>query len=153
MSLKRLMLFVASLFVINLSHAVTLHEADGKSISTSSLKGKWVIVNYWATWCDICHSEMPELNNFYKNNKDKNVLIFGVNYDHLKGKELNQAMHEIGISFPVLQDDPDQVWGFGYSDVLPVTYVVNPQGKIAKKFIGPTDEQSLLAVIKSSEKK
>jgi len=122
-------------------------DTDGKVYSPKDLKNKWVIVNYWASWCDSCIDEIPELNKFHSHNKDKNILILGVNYDHLPPPHLNNTINSLGIKFPVLQEDPGKYLRLGIVSVLPTTFVINPNGDIVKKVIGANTEQSLLKIV------
>lgn len=141
------------LFIILLSsmaHAIShaaFSDTFGDNIPLSKLKGKWVIINYWADWCDGCIAEVPELNSFYLHNKDKNILIYGVNYDQLPVDSLKISIQKIGISFPVLTEDPNSVWGLGAINMLPVTFIINPEGKIAKTIVGPSTEQSIKQIL------
>ena len=123
--------------------AMVLHDSQGNVINSSQFKGKWIIINYWAGWCDGCIKEIPELNNFYRNNKNQNVLLFGVNYDQLSFDVLRQAVQRLHIKFPVLAEDPNTLWNFGDISIIPVTYIINPQGKVVKKILGANTEQSL----------
>lgn len=144
MKLQRIILFcICSLFFSFAQANPIFHDTKGRSIDIAELKNKWIIINYWATWCDACLHEIPELNRFYRHSAAKNVVIYGVNYDHLTSNELLQASNDSGIHFPVLVDDPSLIWKIGATDVLPVTYIINPKGSIVKKFIGPTTEQAL----------
>ncbi len=127
--------------------AFSFHDATGRFIPISEFKNKWIIVNYWADWCDSCIEETPELNNFYKNNHDSNILIVGVNYDRLPNPVLRQAIQRTGILFPVLQEDPAEVWRLGEVTVLPTTFIINPDGDVVRKIIGPNTEQSLLKIV------
>lgn len=146
-----LALFFSLMFVCAHAANIDFHDSQGKVIKSSDFKGKWVIINYWASWCDICLREVPEFNKLYKNNKDKNILIFGVNYDHLTSDDLATAMANADIHYPVLIEDPTSMWNFGYFDVVPVTFVINPQGKIAERIVGPTTEYALMNIIHSAK--
>ncbi len=136
-----------SLFLSCAQSASTFHLAAGGKVSADFFKNKWVIVNYWASWCDICLNEIPELNNLYQHNQDKDILIYGVNYDHLILGELDQAIATARIAFPVLVEDPKVFWNLDSSDVVPVTYIINPHGRVVKKIVGPTSEAALLNTI------
>lgn len=125
----------------------SFHDATGRFVSSSAFKNKWIIVNYWADWCDSCLEEVPELNNFYKNNQDNNIVMIGVNYDGLTNLALQHAIKKAGILFPVLQEDPMQTWRLSEISVLPTTFVINPEGVVVRKIIGPNTEQSLLKII------
>ncbi len=115
------------------------------SVSLSALKGKWIIINYWAVWCDSCVKEIPELNHFYQHNQDKNILLFGVNYDHTPMPDL--------ILYPVLVEDPKKFFKLADVDVLPVTFIIDPQGKVVKSIIGPNTEKSLFKIMQILQKK
>lgn len=145
---KNIVCFVTALVLSFYSHVgFSFHDSMGRFLPSSEFKNKWIIVNYWADWCDSCIEEIPELNNFYKNNQDSNILIFGVNYDGLPNSVLRQAIKKSGIVFPVLQEDPAQVWGLGEVTVLPTTFIINPDGDVVRKIIGPNTEQSLLKIV------
>jgi thiol-disulfide isomerase/thioredoxin len=138
-------LLFSSFLITNCSAApaVDLHDSEGRAINMATFKNKWVIVNYWADWCDSCIAEMPELNNFYQHNKDKNILMYGVNYDQLPLPTLKRSMRKTGIDFPVLLEDPNALWKLGYIDAIPVTFIISPEGYVVKKIIGPNTEVSL----------
>lgn len=123
------------------------HDAEGRSVRLGDLKHKWLIINYWADWCDSCIEEIPELNSFYEHNQDNNIVLLGVNYDQLSQPDLKQAMRRSGIIFPVLLEDPRLMWQLGDITVLPTTFIINPHGDVVKKIIGPNTEQSLLKVV------
>lgn len=141
-------IFFAICFFLTYSlQGFSFQDAYGRHISDAMLENKWIIINYWADWCDSCLEEIPELNNFYKNNQDNNIIILGVNYDKLPPLDLRLAIVKTGIMFPVLQDDPTNKWRLGEITVLPTTYIINPNGDIVRKIIGPNTEQSLLKII------
>lgn len=123
------------------------HDAEGRPVRLGDLQNKWLIINYWADWCDSCVEEIPELNNFYQHNQNKNIVLIGVNYDQLSQPDLKQAMQKSGITFPVLLEDPKLLWQLGEISVLPTTFIINPQGDVVKKIIGPNTERSLLKII------
>lgn len=143
--MKKILIFICSVLLSAHAYAATmLHDANGNTFSTDSLKGKWVIINYWADWCDICIKEIPELNKFYRHNAGKNVVIYGVNYDQLQGDDLRDAIKRSKIAFPSLLDDPRSVWSLrGNLDVLPTTFIIDPNGRMVKMIIGASTEQSL----------
>lgn len=130
-----------------------LHDATGKAIPLSDYKGKWVIVNYWADWCDSCMEEVPALNQFYKNNSDKNVVLYGVEYDHMPPSELRAAIAKMQINYPVIQEDPAALWSLGEFDALPTTFIIDPNGKVVKKILGENTEESLEATMQELQKK
>ena len=113
------------------------HDTHGHSVEFTKLKGKWIIVNYWAPWCDTCMGEVPALNSFYRNNQNKNILIYGVNFDRMPMDDLKQTVSKARIAFPVLEEDPNQIWQFGDIDVVPMTFIINPKGSCERLLVLP----------------
>lgn len=128
------------------------HDIQGKKYEFSQLNGKWIIINFWAPWCDYCVKEVPELNRFYQDNKDPNVLLFGVNYDLPGNKELKDTAQKAGIQYPVLIESPAEAWSLGEIYAIPVTFIIDPQGRVVKTIDGPTTEKMLLTVLQSVRK-
>ncbi|WP_133131210.1 TlpA disulfide reductase family protein [Legionella yabuuchiae] len=125
----------------------TLHDLYGREIPLSSLKGKWVYINYWASWCQPCLEEIPELNRFYNRYKANDVVILGVNYDALPLQEQKQLVREFGIKYPNLSQDPSAFFHIGDIRGVPVTFVFNPEGKLRKTLYGPQTIKSLRQVM------
>lgn len=123
------------------------HDTTGQTILLSQLKGKWIIVNYWADWCESCIHEIPELNQFYQHNSDKNTIFLGVNYDHLSPDQLKQIVNKRHIIYPVLNEDPSDVWQLKDVGVVPATFIINPAGKLVATIAGPTSEKKLCAML------
>lgn len=124
------------------------YDASGHS---ARFDNKWVIINYWADWCDSCMSEVSELNRFYSHNRDKNVVFYGVNYDQLPIDGLKVAIKNAGITFPVLQLDPNSIWNLGQIDVIPTTFFINPNGQMVKKIVGPSTEADITKTLHELE--
>jgi thiol-disulfide isomerase/thioredoxin len=130
--------------------APTVRDTEGNAVTRVSTQGKWVIVNYWATWCDSCIQEIPELDQFNAT-RPANVLLYGVNFDQLALPALKTAMAVAKITFPVLTADPSMLWQLSDVTVLPTTFIINPQGKIVRKILGVSTQASLAAALKEAE--
>jgi len=126
-----------------------LKDIQGRKINPVGWQGKWLIINYWASWCDSCAKEIPQLNLFYQRNK-KQLILLGVNYDNLSIQNLANVINAMHISFPVLQSDPGSALGLPKIEVLPTTFIINPQGKIIKELLGPQTANSLERIIHDS---
>jgi thiol-disulfide isomerase/thioredoxin len=114
----------------------SLRDTEGNTFRFSSLKGNWVFINYWAGWCAPCLEEIPELNQFYAQNKSNQVKLFGVNYDARPARETKRLFKEAGIKYPGLLDDPSEALHLGDIEGVPLTFVFNPQGKLIKTLHG-----------------
>ena len=82
---------------------------NGKNTSIDSLKGQWIVINYWADWCAPCIKELPELFEFAEDNKDIAVYVF--NFDELDKEDLAPVANKFKISLPSLISHPREIWG------------------------------------------
>lgn len=111
-------------------------DLDGKIWSLSKLKGKVVFINFWATWCSPCREEMPSMQRLYtKLPKDKFEMIALFNND--KKPAVRKFVSQLGLTFPILSDEHNFA-GTKYGLTgLPETFIVDKQGVIREKIIGP----------------
>lgn len=144
----RTFLTLAALIFATASYAADgFQTIDGKTISAADLKGKWVLVNYWASWCPACRAEIADLNAFYQANKNK-VILLGVNHDDAETPaELRAAVKKAGIHFPVLMSDPAERLGITGVTGLPTTFVLNPEGKLVKVLAGSQTKETLESAV------
>jgi thiol-disulfide isomerase/thioredoxin len=126
----------------------TLHVAtlDGKTFDLAAQRGKWVIVNYWATWCVPCIKEMPDISRFVASHK--NVAAIGLAYDDSDPADIKAFVAKHPVVYPIAQITLDKpAKDFDEPRGLPTTYVIAPDGTVAKQFVGPVTAASLSAVI------
>ncbi len=142
------------LFCVLLSIAaqagIVLNDLTGQEINTASLKGKWVFINYWASWCQPCVDEIAELNEFYEQNRDKNVAVFAVNFDGLPLAKQQRLVRKFNIRYPSLRQNPAALFHLGAISVVPVTFVIDPQGRLNETLYGGQTLASLKDVLTHS---
>ena len=126
--------------------ALAFADQQGNTVDPASWRGKWVFINYWAAWCDACLEEIPQFNAFYKQHKDQ-VVMLGVNDDNLPLPKLKAAIDSVHIEYPVLQTDPAKTLGLPEIEVLPTTFVIDPQGKLVKQMAGSQSAADLERVM------
>ncbi|MGL5741638.1 MAG: TlpA disulfide reductase family protein [Legionella sp.] len=149
LKIKSLFAFLIMLVTTSISQAdVLLKDVQGHTIPFSSLKGKWVLINYWAGWCATCIDEIPELNRFYQKHKKGPVALFAVNYDGLPVGKQKRLIKNLHILYPSLTTDPAFALGLGDIVGVPVTFIINPQGKIVDRLYGGQSIQTLDAAIR-----
>ena len=117
----------------------------GNSLGASELEGRWLVVNYWAEWCAPCRKELPELNALDLSSDRLRVL--GIHFDGYQGEQLLTMSDEMGIDFPVVGYDFAEAYGLELPQVLPTTYIIDPQGQLLHTLQGPQTEQQLLALL------
>ncbi|MDF1677463.1 MAG: TlpA disulfide reductase family protein [Legionellaceae bacterium] len=125
----------------------TLQSIDGDEFTLKSLKGKWVYINYWASWCAPCLHEIPEINRFYEQNKHKNIAVFGVNYDGLSSDEQRSLIQKYQLAYPSLGLDPADALKLGDIKGVPVTFIFSPSGKLFDVKYGEQTIKSLSAYL------
>jgi len=116
---------------------------DGKPYDLAQQRGKYVIVNYWATWCVPCIKEMPDISRFVAAHKDK-VAAIGLAYEDTDKADIQAFLAKHPVSYPIAQVTLDQPpKDFDEPRGLPTTWLIAPDGKVAKRFVGPVTEASL----------
>lgn len=115
---------------------------DGKSFDLAAQRGKWVVVNYWATWCVPCIKEMPDISTFVKERKD--VVAIGLAFEDTDPKDIEAFLKKHPVSYAIAQVDVmDPPKDFGAPKGLPTTWIIAPDGRIAKQFVGPVTAEKL----------
>ena len=120
-------------------------DQHGRQVAASELEGRWLVINYWAEWCAPCRKEIPELNRLAEELQAQQVTVLGVNFDALQGEELRTAAEQLGIRFTVLASDPAPRLGLAPSQVLPVTWLIDPQGRVREQLSGEQTAMGLKA--------
>ena len=120
--------------------------ADGGSHSFKNDQGKLTLINYWAIWCAPCREEIPELNKLAEEYADQ-LTVLAVNSDSEQGEELLAQVEMLGIEFPSLLSDPRAIWSLKPVSVLPETLVIDSEGVLLHRLIGPQTLESLSALI------
>ena len=119
----------------------------GSGFSDSDLKDRWLVINYWATWCGPCITEIPEFNEIHHNPRS-DLIVLGVNFDAPSERSTQQAdLEKMKIEFPVVIQDPAVRFGYDVPSVLPTTVIVRPDGTIAAQLVGPQTKASVMQVI------
>lgn len=120
----------------------TFADLEGKKLRLEDYRGKWVVVNYWATWCPPCKEEIPELIMFHDKHKTKDAVVVGISMEEIDRKELLRFVDDYMISYPVTAYDKSTPM-LGPVPGLPTTYLINPHGEVVGRQVGMIDSQSL----------
>lgn len=112
-----------------------VNDLDGQIISTAALRGKVVIVNFWATWCPPCQEEIPELMELQKDFKNK-LEIIGVSMDDGPPAGVKDFADKVGMNYPVVMGSDALSEEYGGIPALPTSFVVDPQGRVVQKHVG-----------------
>lgn len=136
-----LLLSITAPFMV---HAVdiTYRDINGQELNLSDYKGKWVVVNYWATWCPPCLEEIPDLIMFHENHKEKDAIVIGVNMEEIDHSALAEFVDDNLIGYPVIPM-VDDMKPIGSVPGLPTTFLIDPEGKIAARRVGPVTAEGI----------
>ena len=120
-----------------------LPDLNGEIQSFDKYKGKWVVVNYWATWCSTCAKELPDLISLHEDNKAGDIVVVGVNFEIISNDRLKSFVTEQSIPYTVLRTDPVRMTPLGSVPALPATYIIDPNGEIVAGQIGIVTQKDL----------
>jgi thiol-disulfide isomerase/thioredoxin len=115
--------------------AFTAPDLDGRMVSTASLRGKVVLVNFWATWCPPCREEIPDLIALQAKYKDS-LQIIGVAQDSGSPEDVRRFALEHGMNYPSVLSSPEIEKLFPGVYALPTTFILDRDGRLAQKHVG-----------------
>jgi cytochrome c biogenesis protein CcmG/thiol:disulfide interchange protein DsbE len=125
---------------------VLLTQFDGNSYRLSSLRGKVIVLNIWASWCEPCKDEAPGLERAWKDYRDRGVVFFGSDYVDTDAPAL-AFIKQFNITYPNGPDLGSTIYRSFRARGVPETYVIDQRGEIAKTYVGPVKESELRALL------
>ena len=123
-----------------------LRDMEGRLYKVSDYRGKWLIINFWATWCAPCLKEMPELERFYQQNRET-AQVWGISFEDSDKATIRAYVERLGITFPILGYGQDPMTGYGEVNVLPTTFIIGPDGLFRHRFEGPITADDIVTEI------
>lgn len=126
---------------------------DGENAKLSDYLGKWVVVNYWATWCPPCREEMPELQAYHDNHFDIDGVVIGINTEVLGHDKILEFLDDYFISYPNFSSGPVSETSLGKIPGLPTTFLVSPEGIPEARQVGGVTLEMIESFIEKWEAK
>lgn len=125
----------------------TLKSLDGHDVRLSALRGKVVIVNFWATWCGGCKVEIPELIDAYRRHHADGLEIVGISMDDAGNDVVARFVKTKNVTYTIVRGDAAVASVYGGIRFMPQSFVVDRRGRIVKTFVGPPDPKELDALL------
>lgn len=126
--------------------ALKIATLDGTQYDLAAHRGKWVVVNFWATWCKPCVKEMPELSAL--DAMRDHVEVLGLAYDDSEPQDIRAFLDKRPVVYPIaIVDTFDPPQAFATPRGLPTTYLIGPDGRMVRKFMGPITAAEIEAAI------
>ena len=117
----------------------TLKDMQGQNVSLVDLKGKVVVLNFWATWCPPCREEMPSMEMLYRKYKDQGLVILAVNVEKNGPQVVQSFLQRNPYSFPILLDETAEIQDLYRVFRFPETFIIDRQGIVVEKVTGAID--------------
>ena len=146
----RLLGVVSLLLLAGVSSAQSFvfKDMQGTEQRLQDYRGKWVLVNFWATWCPPCLEEIPDLIALYEAHKKTDLVVIGVALDSTK-ESVVEFVAKKKISYPVVFGDYDLAGQVGEVEALPTSYLYDPAGKLVSYQQGMVTRASVESYVKS----
>ena len=132
---------------IGLAPDFELTALDGSTIKLSSLKGKVVLLDFWATWCPPCRKMIPELKKVYSKYKNKGVEIIGISMDEGNISTIKSFVDNTGINYPIVRGDHALSKAYGYINAIPTSFIIDKAGVIRNKHTGFQSAEDMETII------
>jgi thiol-disulfide isomerase/thioredoxin len=148
--------FVITCFVIGVAFSQTQPKAPnfrfksstGKTIELAKLRGKVVVINFWATWCGPCRAEIPGFLEVYKSYKSKGLEIIGISLDETGWDVVKPFLEKYKITYPVVVADGKVVHDYGGINAIPTTFVINRDGNVVSGHRGLLPKAQLEKILR-----
>ncbi len=116
---------------------------DGKVVRLAELRGRPVVIDFWATWCVPCRATMPQLDTLQSRYRDRGLVVLGLALDDDAPREVRRFAGRLGLRFPVALADERLLDLYGPIRAVPTTFYIDRQGAIVRRVVGSIDAETV----------
>jgi len=127
-----------------------LQTLDGETVKLSDFRGEKVLLNFWATWCPPCRSEMPDMQKFHEE-YDATILAVNLTETEASKENVQAFLDEYGVTFTVLTDEDSEIATLYNASALPTSYLINSKGEVHNIAIGPLNYDMMVQAFEEME--
>ena len=129
------------------AQAFSLTDANGRVHRLEDYRGRWVLVNFWATWCPPCLDEIPDLVALHEERGKRDLVVIGIAMDYQSRETVLQFVEQMFISYPIVFGTPAIAAQIGKIPGLPTTFIYDPGGKMAVRHVGPLTKEAVERIL------
>jgi len=129
----------------------SISALDGKTIRLEKLKGRPVIVDFWATWCAPCRFAMPHLQTMQDRYEKQGLIVVGVSVDDMGPERVQRFVDRLGVKFRIAMANDEMLDAYGPLRALPTTFFINREGEVVRRVVGYIDEETLETYVREIE--
>lgn len=128
-----------------------LEDLSGQTHRLAEYRGKWVLVNFWASWCPPCLNEIPELSRLHDAHKDKDLVVIGIAMDSGSRFKVSDFAQAHGISYPIVMGNRAISEQIGVVEALPTSFLYSPTGELVNRHSGEITRNNVEKLLKTKK--
>ena len=126
----------------------TLRDLDGKTFKLAELRGKPIVLDFWATWCGPCRASMPHLSALQERYAAQGLVVLGLSLDDLPAPQVRRFADRLGVRFRLAMADEQVMDAYGPIRSIPTTFFISRKGEVVRRVVGYIDRETMEAYVR-----